>query len=356
MATHNGGTYLYLLKEREHIRCNDTVYKVGFTTDFGSRMRAYPNGSAVIISLRIQRNAGRQAERLALAAFERCFTHRRDIGAEYFDGDVVDMAAMLISVASRFVCAPEDDASDDADDAGDAAGDDAGDDAGDTPSSTEESVDESSSPAAPSPAAPAPPPDAMQIVLEFIRPRLAGLSGRDDIAADSLYAELVANAGHHRACPQLAMFISLVRKMFGATCRNMELYFPAPICIIPPEPSIDPPAIVDPRHSKVAEFIEARIDFMPRRTPEHAGKKYFAWIPEKDVVATFWTWYRDYNHYDNSDFFRSVEKLKNTKTAWKAVIKAVMLAKGRMLRTIRPVVGGSQIDVVAYDRVAWKSA
>jgi hypothetical protein len=348
MATHNGGTYLYLLKEREHIRCNDTVCKVGFTTNFGSRMRAYPNGSSVIVSLRIQRDAGRQAERIALAAFERCFTLRRDIGTEYFDGDVADMAAMLISVASRFVCAPEDDA-------GDALSSTTSTTSTASTEESSESVESLEEPAAaPAAAVAAPPPDAMQIVLEFIRPRLAGLSGKDSIAADSLFAELVANAGHNRACPQLAMFISLVRKMFGATCRNMELCFPAPICTNPPVIA-DPPTIDDPRHSKVVEFIDARIDFRPRRTPEYAGKKYFAWIPEKDVVTTFWTWYRDYNHYDNSEFFRTVEKNLNTKTAWKAVIKAVMYAKGRMLRIIHPLIGERQVEVIAYDRVAWKT-
>ena len=193
----------------------------------------------------------------------------------------------------------------------------------------------------------APPPDAMQIVMEFIRPRLAGLSGKNNIAVDLLFAELVANSGHLRACPQLASFISLVRKMFGVTCHNMELSFPEPTCNIPP--IILP--VSDPCLSKAAEFIDAHIDFMPRRTVEFAGKKFFAWIPEKDLAAAFWTWYHGYSH---RDFMRTIDKGKNTKTEWKAVIKNAMHSKGRILRTIRPVVGDRQIDVLAYDMVAWK--
>ena len=217
------------------------------------------------------------------------------------------MAAMLVSIASRFVCDPDGDASvptitsDDQEEATEV-----------DDSSTEEPPDSC-----------APPPDAMQIVMEFIRPRLAGLSGKNNIAADLLFAELVANAGHLRACPQLASFISLVRKMFGVTCRNMVLSFPGAT-----------------RESKAAEFIDAHVDFMPMRTIE-----FFAWIPEKDLVTAFWTWYNN-NREDKDD--------KNTKTEWKAVIKNVMHSKGRILRTIRPVVGNIQVDVVVYDMVAWK--
>ncbi len=46
------GTYIYMLKEREHIRCKDEVYKVGYTTDFKGRMRSYPNDNLVMFVIR----------------------------------------------------------------------------------------------------------------------------------------------------------------------------------------------------------------------------------------------------------------------------------------------------------------
>ena len=112
----------------------------------------------------------------------------------------------------------------------------------------------------------------------------------------------------------------------------------------------------DPRIPKATEFIEAHVNFKPCRLPAFAGRKYFAWISEKDMLASFWTWYHDYAHDDNIEFSRTVDKDKNTRTAWKAVIKVAMHAKGRMLRTIRPLVGERQIDVMAYDMVAFVDA
>jgi hypothetical protein len=72
------------LKEREHIRCGDAVCKLGFTTNFAARMRAYPNGSLVLLSVRV--SDGRKCERIVLRAFAEFFTPRRNIGAEYFEG------------------------------------------------------------------------------------------------------------------------------------------------------------------------------------------------------------------------------------------------------------------------------
>jgi very-short-patch-repair endonuclease len=112
----------------------------------------------------------------------------------------------------------------------------------------------------------------------------------------------------------------------------------------------------DPRISKATEFLDEHVNFRPRRTPAFAGRKYFAWIPEKDLLASFWRWYRDYAIEDNIEFSRTVDKDKNTKTAWKAVIKATMHAKGRMLRTIHPLVGERQGEINAYDMVAFVDA
>jgi hypothetical protein len=111
----------------------------------------------------------------------------------------------------------------------------------------------------------------------------------------------------------------------------------------------------DPRIPKAAEFVDLRIDFKPHRTPEFAGKKYFAWIPEKELLAEFWTWYRDYDQEDNREFARTIDAKNNSKAAWKAVLKTVMQARGRAMRSIHPVVEGKQTDVNAYDMVAWKA-
>ena len=106
MASHDYGTYLYLLKEREHVRCGDdgaVVCKVGFTTDFVTRMRAYPDSSTIILTVSVRRESVRQAARLVLGAFERCFKQRNDIGDEYFEGAASDMVAMIVAVSARYI-------------------------------------------------------------------------------------------------------------------------------------------------------------------------------------------------------------------------------------------------------------
>jgi hypothetical protein len=42
------GAVVYMLKEREHIRCRDRVVKIGFSDGFKARMQAYPNDSCVL--------------------------------------------------------------------------------------------------------------------------------------------------------------------------------------------------------------------------------------------------------------------------------------------------------------------
>jgi len=93
--------------------------------------------------------------------------------------------------------------------------------------------------------------------------------------------------------------------------------------------------------------------FKPQRTPEFAGKKFFAWITEKDLVASFWKWYRSYEYEDNIEFSCTMDKDKNKLTEWKAVLKTIMHAKGSVLRTIHPTVNGKQLDILAYDEVSW---
>jgi hypothetical protein len=213
MAAHHG-TFLYLIKEREHVRCGDSVYKVGMTTDFKSRARAYPNNSIVLLSLRVHADAGREAERNVLRSFQGAFKQRRDCGSEYFEGLLPDMMVLFMSAASRFGCdqvvidtetLEVMDVEPDVDDV---------------------AMDEGYAAAVPHVIAPTvPPPDAMQLVVEIIGPRVAHLAGMV-VSAAELFAEFVADAGHHRSCPRMATFVALVIKLYGAKTRGTDLTFP----------------------------------------------------------------------------------------------------------------------------------
>ena len=84
------------------------------------------------------------------------------------------------------------------------------------------------------------------------------------------------------------------------------------------------------------EFLDKYVDFDPIRTPESAGKKYFAYITDKDMFAKLWDWY------------------ENGKAAWKLVLQKAMENRDRPRVQIKPVKDGVQKEFWAYNRVAWK--
>ena len=80
-------SHIYLIREREFIRLNEPVYKLGKTTQDGLKRSAqYPKGSSIEIHLRT--NNCHAAETELLKYFRSSFIARTDFGAEYFEGDV----------------------------------------------------------------------------------------------------------------------------------------------------------------------------------------------------------------------------------------------------------------------------
>ena len=104
----------------------------------------------------------------------------------------------------------------------------------------------------------------------------------------------------------------------------------------------------DPRFVVCDEFLDEHVDFDPIRTPEFAGKRYFAYITDKDMFAKLWDWYEP--NRDKND-----KSPENAKGAWKSVLQAAMKNRDRPRVQIRPTTGGVQKEVWAYNLVAWKS-
>ncbi len=76
--------WVYIAQLSEHIRLNESVFKTGRSCDLMIRMGSYPNGSALAFAAQVPDCIA--AEAALLAAFRARFVHRRDIGAEYFEG------------------------------------------------------------------------------------------------------------------------------------------------------------------------------------------------------------------------------------------------------------------------------
>lgn len=96
--------YIYVLKEREFIRVNEPVYKVGCTEDIFKRTKQYPKGSQLLYCQAV--NNCVEAERIALKlllTLESKFKQRRDIGREYFECKLHDMIHTVTSVTQMFI-------------------------------------------------------------------------------------------------------------------------------------------------------------------------------------------------------------------------------------------------------------
>ena len=89
--------YIYLLKEREFIKTNENIYKVGKTTQKNlDRFKNYPRSSMLICQL-ICNNCN-IIEREVLRIFRQSFISRKDIGSEYFEGNYKNMINVIYSV------------------------------------------------------------------------------------------------------------------------------------------------------------------------------------------------------------------------------------------------------------------
>ena len=89
------GEYIYLVQERESIRCKDNIYKIGKTTQKPmKRMSAYPTGSKLWITIIV--NDSDTAEKELIKMFKIKFKQISSIGNEYFFGNPIDMMYEII--------------------------------------------------------------------------------------------------------------------------------------------------------------------------------------------------------------------------------------------------------------------
>jgi hypothetical protein len=86
--------WIYLIHEREFIKTNEDVYKVGKTLNPKQRLSSYPKGSIVLFLFPCI-NCDK-IEKEIINLFEDVFTKRNDIGNEYFEGDYMNMCQLIL--------------------------------------------------------------------------------------------------------------------------------------------------------------------------------------------------------------------------------------------------------------------
>jgi len=85
--------YVYMLKTREFINNNESVYKIGKTSNIVKRLQGYPKGSMYITTLYC--NDYHNLEQQIIKSFKKEFIQRKDLGDEYFEGPVNEMVKVF---------------------------------------------------------------------------------------------------------------------------------------------------------------------------------------------------------------------------------------------------------------------
>lgn len=93
----NKSQYIYLLHEREFIKTNEPIYKIGKTKQENlKRFNSYPNGTLLI--LQILCNDCDKYEKLILNTFKEKFIQKKEIGNEYFMGNCLAMIDIIYNI------------------------------------------------------------------------------------------------------------------------------------------------------------------------------------------------------------------------------------------------------------------
>jgi hypothetical protein len=77
--------HLYVIKEREFLKTNERILKIGKTTCIKNRMPAYPKNSRIMAIYYCGTNI-HDVEKQLIDFFDKQFIKRTDIGHEYYEG------------------------------------------------------------------------------------------------------------------------------------------------------------------------------------------------------------------------------------------------------------------------------
>ena len=89
MASREKNGWVYILREREFLKTNENIVKIGRTANKESRMKNYPKGSDFLECIEVHDT--NLAENNLKYVFQEKFKVRNDIGSEYFEGDIDEM-------------------------------------------------------------------------------------------------------------------------------------------------------------------------------------------------------------------------------------------------------------------------
>jgi len=103
--TNNRPGYIYIIQEREFVNTNENVYKIGRTENIIRRFSDYPKGSKLFLSFLVSDMYEIENEiKEQLCKTIKC---RRDIGTEYYEGEINEVTKEVLSVISKYSILPQ---------------------------------------------------------------------------------------------------------------------------------------------------------------------------------------------------------------------------------------------------------
>ena len=98
--------YCYLLIEREFVKTKENIYTIGRTRRMiEQRFEEYPKGSKLIEHKEVSDCV--VAEAALIKHFDKMFIKRRDIGNEYYEGDINLITKEFLNICKLHYCEPK---------------------------------------------------------------------------------------------------------------------------------------------------------------------------------------------------------------------------------------------------------
>jgi hypothetical protein len=92
--------YIYVLREREFIKTGEFIYKIGKSTKKPfKRFNQYPNGSKLEYMVSV--SDCHSIETFLKAHFTTIFIQRRELGTEYFEGDLIKIIKEINNIVYK---------------------------------------------------------------------------------------------------------------------------------------------------------------------------------------------------------------------------------------------------------------
>jgi hypothetical protein len=93
--------HIYVVKEREFIKTNESVYKIGKSINIKNRMPCYPKDSKILLIFHSGVFDIHKLEKDIIARYDDLFIKRKDIGSEYYECSESELMSASIKVMQQ---------------------------------------------------------------------------------------------------------------------------------------------------------------------------------------------------------------------------------------------------------------